>query len=523
MKNPEINQFNLNSGLLAKHKSTIYSNATWHKIEVENAMNLERDTVLRTLMNFVHPLDFIPVCYETKGSCVSFLLKNCGAAIERLCRHNLIVTNPQDASMPFKIKIILKFAYAADLKINIQNNIISVLNKRYHAESSVLNLEMFYKDPDLIEFCTLSQPKLMFYVLHLSRSENRPKHPKSIKLSNNEIEILKPLEALFGLKSLTSLDLRNNRIKEIDASYFKDLNITELWLDGNPICDDYDEYSYPRAIREMIPTLEKLDGVFIKNKGVLPFRRNFLCSSSGHDLVDQFMEHYFNLYDTTNRNYLDGVYHKEAMFSMSAHYLGLQSTSLTAKLSPYKKVTRNLKMMSDFSKNDECLFRGRDSIVRLITQLPLTEHDPNTFTVDLMSYTETAAVLVIAGVFREVPQNLLDADRILGFSRVFVLLAGVNDEYSIVNEQLHVYNATSAQVIRSFKQPKISRPSHIQIPPPKNIKEQVMLAEALVSLTGLDIEWATKCLEECQFDFKRSLELFVDLFKLDKIPANAFR
>lgn len=36
------------------------------------------------------------------------------------------------------------------------------------------------------------------------------------------------------------------------------MQITELFLDGNPICDLYDEYTYVQAVKEVCPKIEKL-------------------------------------------------------------------------------------------------------------------------------------------------------------------------------------------------------------------------------------------------------------------------
>lgn len=39
-------------------------------------------------------MDLIPVNYKVEGKNAQFIARNCGAAIEKLCRDNLIVQNP---------------------------------------------------------------------------------------------------------------------------------------------------------------------------------------------------------------------------------------------------------------------------------------------------------------------------------------------------------------------------------------------------------------------------------------------
>lgn len=55
-------------------------------------MNSNREAVLKTLLNAVHPCDLIPVNYKLEGQNAHFIARNCGPAIEKLCRDNLIVT-----------------------------------------------------------------------------------------------------------------------------------------------------------------------------------------------------------------------------------------------------------------------------------------------------------------------------------------------------------------------------------------------------------------------------------------------
>ncbi|KAI4462369.1 nuclear rna export factor [Holotrichia oblita] len=515
----EINQFNLNTGTLNKFKSLLYYNSHWHQVLVENVDDLDRDAVLRTLMKFCQPLHFIPVHYNSSNNVATFLLKNCGAAIQKLCTNNLVIMNPFNKEKPFKISLKLCYASSNDLKINIQINLTNILNKRFNSETGVLNLDNFARDSELEEYCALSQPKLFFYILHLAKNMQF----KQLKLSNNDIESLQSVEALEGVKTPISIDLRNNNIKDIaEIENLKNLHVAELWLDGNPICDNYTEITYGKAIKEVLTKLEKLDGINVQLKGVLPLRRNFLCNYTGFDLVDQFLEHYFTLYDAQNRTVLEELYHRNALFSMTSMYIPAQSTSLTANLTNYKKISRNLNHISDFSKSAQGLFVGSFKIMQTLCSLPVTEHDPFSFTADLISYTETTAILVVTGVFRESSNSLLESDRLMGFCRTFVLLAGANGEYTILNDMLNITNATSTQAMRAFKNIKIPKPKFIYIPQPQNPKEEMEMAETLTLITSMKSEWSRKCLVECKYDFKDALSLFIDLVKQDKIPKSAF-
>lgn len=41
------------------------------------------------------------------------------------------------------------------------------------------------------------------------------------------------------------------------------LPITELYLDGNPLCDKYDEMSYVQIVKDVCPKIEKLVSDFV--------------------------------------------------------------------------------------------------------------------------------------------------------------------------------------------------------------------------------------------------------------------
>lgn len=124
----------------------------------------------------------------------------------------------------------------------------------------------------------------------------------------------------------------------------------------------------------------------LKQNGFPSFRRNFLCNSTGHDLVDQFLEFYFTSYDSNNRSMLKNLYHKNALFSLTAEYHQNQLSSPSAQLKHFKTHARNLLSLADISRADQNLKQGNQEVVDLLNLLPTTEHDPFSFTVDLIYF-----------------------------------------------------------------------------------------------------------------------------------------
>lgn len=55
-----------------------------------------REIVLKDILNAVQPCDLIPVNFKVEGNNAHFMARNCGPAIEQLCRQNLVVKSSND-------------------------------------------------------------------------------------------------------------------------------------------------------------------------------------------------------------------------------------------------------------------------------------------------------------------------------------------------------------------------------------------------------------------------------------------
>jgi hypothetical protein len=73
------------------------------------------------------------------------------------------------------------------------------------------------------------------------------------------------------------------------------------------------------------------DGVVLGPPGFPRSRRNFVMSTEECNLADQFIRQYFTLYDSDSRMKLEGLYHRDASFSLTSTYLPAQTTSNTAR------------------------------------------------------------------------------------------------------------------------------------------------------------------------------------------------
>ncbi|XP_056640187.1 nuclear RNA export factor 1-like isoform X2 [Diorhabda sublineata] len=462
---------NLPTGIIYKNKALLSSQNYWHKFIVCNAASTSRNDILDAIMEQVYPMDLIPVSFWRDNHGANFLARNCEHAIEKLCKDNLVVANPK-TNKKFQLNLVLKFATTKEFTIDIKKNILVVLTKRFNTLTKVLNLVKFHEEQDLLEYCPLSQPKIMFFVLHLAKSLFP--HPEVYLLQNNGIKILNPLESL-----LTQVPY----IKSIDLRYNNDGQL--LKLDNLPVA-----------------------------------KRNYFCNFQVAPLVNQFLEHFYHVYDSNNREGLKELYHKDAMLSLNSTYYPNQVTSISARIHTYSQISRNLQKLANFSMMHNNLYLGNQQIANILLNLPATQHDPYSFTVDVMSYTNSSIILSISGVFKECIDGISTDERIYGFFRTFVIEIINRDGLCyIVNDQIHVYNALSWQVRDSFKykQPLIETPSV-----PQNPEERKHVLKAIKLITNMNTQWCIKYLEECDYDLKNTLIRFVELFNQEKIPDHVF-
>ncbi|KAL3284668.1 hypothetical protein HHI36_018822 [Cryptolaemus montrouzieri] len=476
-----INHGNVSTDLL-KYIPILTNSEYWHAFHIQNVNNITRNEILKIVLDYVYPLDLIPVRFEREGNHCMFLARNCAEAILKLCKDNLTIPHPNKTGKLYQCEIVLKHATLSTLQS--EENIYEVVQSLFEEPNKTLNLQKFSDNVGLVEYSPLSQPKILSYVLYLSKKLE----PTCIKLNSNEIRSLYPFEAVSGLHSVKQLDLRNNLIDDISE-------LKHIYID---------------KIREILPLVVVLDGVPIGKRGGSTLKiKNYLCKNEGFDLVDQFIAHFFPIYDY-KRILLQSLYHPKAMFSLTCLYKEGLINSGTTKLDSYEPINRNLLSHSFLSKPQENIIIGRGEILKKIDTLPKTEHDGHSFCVDLIHYTGSLAVISINGIFREVPKAAHESNRLMGFHRIFVL-GRTKSEYYICNDLLHVYNALNHQVSSAFT---VGDTVKIGVLPAASTpKEKEKVQEAMILTTGIDREWARRLLEDIDYDLIKCLKKFMDLLK----------
>uniref|UniRef100_A0A673HVA4 Nuclear RNA export factor 1 n=1 Tax=Sinocyclocheilus rhinocerous TaxID=307959 RepID=A0A673HVA4_9TELE len=402
--------------------------------------------------------------------------------------------------------------------------------KRFDGSQQALDLNNIRVDPDLVSQnieVTLNRRNSMLAVIKIIE-ENIPELI-CLNLSNNRLYRLDDLVDIVNKgPNLKILNLSHNELKtERELDKLKGLKLVELSLEGNPLCGHYkNQADYVSAIRERFPKLLRLDGhdlpppiVFdleVAPATLPPCKASYFCSEEIKNIILCFLQQYYSIYDSGDRQPLLDAYHDGAAFSLSIPFT-LQNPSKSS-LGEYQKDSRNIRRMKDDPTTRFRLIKHtRLNVVAFLNELPKTQHDIASLIVDVNTYTATLLAFTVSGVFKEIDGKSRDSFR--AFSRVFIAVPAGNAGLCIVNDELFIRNATTEEIRRAFVAPAPT-PSSSPVPT-LSAPQQEMLA-AFSQKSGMNLEWSQKCLQDNDWDFDRAAQIFTGLKAQGKIPDVAF-
>nr|CAH7720107.1 unnamed protein product [Callosobruchus chinensis] len=457
--------------LLAQLQNECDNPNYYHLIKLTRTHSYNRLYILKSISEFVYPSEFIPCHYFQCATEVRFLARRCKEALLKIVNNNFLVRHyPTGSSRgigaTFEAAIVANFCEASVVEVDRSENVLKVLKSRFEEETGVLDLSNFVADKGLKEYSPLSQPRMLLYVIYLSTELG---NVKTINLKDNCIKHITCLDVLKN-SGVETVDLTYNQIQHIDdIKGISDAScIKNLKLEHNPLCSNYDNYNYVVDVKKLLPNLETLDAVDVTTP---LFKKNFVCSADAQDLVQQFMTHFFTIYDSEDREDLKQLYENNAFFSVNVHVIPFQKNSYSVRLSHYG-------LKHPFT------VQSREQIMKIFKSFPRTQHDIYTF--------PDYVVLTVGGIFKELNQ-------ILGFSRTFVL-RNYKESYTIANDQMVIYNATDYQLGWSFSFPL--KVEHYGNPLPY---------------------YPEQLLDYCDYDVSKALNLFSELSKNDMLPDKAFQ
>lgn len=190
-----------------------------------------------------------------------------------------------------------------------------------------------------------------------------------------------------------------------------------------------------------------------------PCKGSYFGTENLKSLVLHFLHQYYAIYDSGDRRGLLDAYHDGACCSLSIPFKS--QNPLRNNLAEYFKDSRNVKKLKDHTMRFRLLKHTRLNVVAFLNELPKTQHDINSFVVDISAQTSTLLCFSVNGVFKEVDGKSRDSLR--AFTRTFIAVPASNSGLCIVNDELFVRNASPEEIQRAFANP-VPTPSSSPVP-----------------------------------------------------------
>ncbi|XP_059619453.1 nuclear RNA export factor 2 [Phlebotomus argentipes] len=503
-----------------------FNNNLWHFVMIiHNGCYSRRD-----IMNGLYALNVksncFPYHYIYGDRADTFYLLDSFNVMHEIYQNNMTLTIPE-ANVTLQVEFRLNVIATKKLDvIRYEVAIEKSLQERVDDAKMTLDLSNYAVAMDKHDFVYELRNPQAITTLFACRMGRLSARVNTILLNDNEITSIKDVLLLL---SAQTLDLSNNKIANLeDIFIINSANITNLKLNGNPLCKKYtSSLQYISAVRGVFSGLKTLDGVDVANDDVTNGYRNWVCNLDCYSFVTQFVTQYFSVYDSLHRGNLKDLYSKRAIVTVGTDFTKIKMMTMQRqKWQHYTTLSRNILNVANYRQKNHLVYVGWSAIYDAFCKLPPTEHDRASFGVEVPIYTSEMAVITVYGMFREQIQSLLDKELTLGFSRTFILrpieedcgLFGGGVRYFIVNEKLNVFNPTIIQTQNAFKVPQEVQEKPKEITEEEEKEITLMYSEC----TNLKPGWSRRCLTRVNWDFKLALEVFVSLYEENKIPAKGF-
>uniref|UniRef100_V9KZI8 Nuclear RNA export factor 1 n=1 Tax=Callorhinchus milii TaxID=7868 RepID=V9KZI8_CALMI len=222
---------------------------TWFKVVIPFGKKYEKSWLLSSIQNLCS-VPFTPTEFHFEGNRVVFYVEDSTTA-------NALKQVSRKITDKDKYKVVIQAnpsvapsSVTHELRAEDIEHIKNCMGKRYDVSQHALDLNSLRNDPDLISQnidVMLNRRNCMHTVVKII--EQHIPELLSLNLGNNK---LSRLEDMMDLKApaLKILNLSRNEVKlERDLDKIKSFKLEELWLEGNPLCDNYrDQTAYVRSV-----------------------------------------------------------------------------------------------------------------------------------------------------------------------------------------------------------------------------------------------------------------------------------
>uniref|UniRef100_A0A2I3GB65 Uncharacterized protein n=1 Tax=Nomascus leucogenys TaxID=61853 RepID=A0A2I3GB65_NOMLE len=340
---------------------------TWFKVTIPYGIKYDKSWIVNSIQSHCN-VPFTPVAFHYNKNRAHFFIQDASAAYA-LKKVNCKIQDEENqkvfvfvnlSTKPQSIQKMLKPKEMAQLKLT--------LNKRYDVSQQALDLQSLRFDPDLVKHhidIILNQRNYMAATLKIVE-RNFPEL-LSLNLCDNKLYQLDGLpDIIEKAPKVKTLNLSKNKLKSAwELDKVKGLKLEELWLEGNPLCSTFsDQSAYVSTIREYFPKLLRLDGQELAPP--------IIIGIEAPEIIKPCKESYKG---------------SETIKSLVLQFL------LQSSLEKYFKDSRNIKNIKDPRLRIQLLKHTKREIVDSLSVLPRTQHDLNSYVVDLCIQTVSTCFL----------------------------------------------------------------------------------------------------------------------------------
>ncbi|KAB1252657.1 Nuclear RNA export factor 3 [Camelus dromedarius] len=372
---------------------------SWFKITIPFGIKYEEKWLLNLIQKHCS-VPFTPVEFHYKKMQAQFFVENANIAFAlknvsgKICTDNneriSVFVDPCDA--PYSMRKELQSEKVEQIKLT--------MSKLFDASQAFLNSQ---------RLC-FGSGMAIAVILGQIRGENMPKI-LSLDLSNKKpYQLDGRANSMQNTSDIKNLNVSSSEVKssgELDKG--QRLEQDGMCAEKNPLCTTYpDKSTNISSILELFPKLLRLDGQETPppaKLGVDTHKSLPACeeSSEGSDelksLILQFLQQYYLIHDSGDRQDLLVAYHDEACFSLTIPFN--PEDPAPNSLREYVKDSRNMKKLKDPYLRVQLLKHTKRDIVRSLCLLPKTQHDLSSFVVDMWLHTNTMLCFSVNGVFKE--------------------------------------------------------------------------------------------------------------------------
>ncbi|KAM7045541.1 nuclear RNA export factor 2-like [Molossus nigricans] len=347
----------------------------WFKITVPYGVKYDKTWLMNSIQSHCS-VSFTPVDFHYVKHLAQFFVQDASAASAlkdvsyKICdeQNQKIAIFVKTSAAPYSVCKKMEPEEMEMLKLTI--------SKRYDVSQKALDLHKLRFDPDLLGhdiIIILNHKNCMTAILQIIE-KNFPEL-LSLNLCKNKLYQLDGLSDIIQMApTVKILNLSKNELKSTwELDKIKGLNLEELWLEGNPLCCTFlDQSTYVSAIRKCFPKLLRLDG-------------QDLPPSTVTDIVDM------DIIKPCQESYKGSETLKNLVFQFL----------LQSSLCEYFKDNRNMKKVKDPDLRVQLLKHTKHDVVCSLCLLPKTQHELNSYVVDLYIHTERMLCFSVRGVFKE--------------------------------------------------------------------------------------------------------------------------